>query len=265
VERWILARLRHRTFFSLDELNRAIAELLFDLNNRPFQKLPGSRRSLFEEIDRPALRPLPTEPYEYAEWKKARVHIDYHVEVVRHYYSVPYPLVGQELDVRLTAGTVEMFHKGKRVASHRRSPRVGGYTTLPEHMPTAHRHYAQWTPERLVRWAAGAGGAVAELVEAVLSSRPHPQQGFRSCLGIMRLGKRYGPERLEAACRRALSLNTIRYKSVESILKNGLESRPLPGTKTPVRPSIRHANVRGAEYFAPDLFPFSEGGEREPC
>lgn len=264
VERWILARLRHRTFFSLDELNRAIAELLFDLNNRPFQKLPGSRRSLFEELDRPALRPLPVEPYEYAEWKKARVHIDYHVEVDRHFYSVPYQLVGQELDVRLTANTVEMFHKGKRVASHKRSHRVGGYTTLADHMPAAHRHYAEWTPERLVRWAGEAGGAVSKLVEAILSSRPHPQQGFRSCLGIMRLGKTYGHERLEAACRRALHLKSYRYKSVESILKNGLENRPLPGSRAPAGPVIRHTNVRGAEYFAETLLPFSEG-ERKPC
>jgi transposase len=265
VERWILARLRHRTFFSLDELNRAIAELLFDLNNRPFQKLPGSRRSLFEELDRPALRPLPVEPYEYAEWKKARVHIDYHVEVDRHFYSVPYQLVGQELDVRLSANTVEMFHRGKRIASHQRSHRVGGYTTLADHMPAAHRHYAEWTPERLVRWAGEAGGAVSKLVEAILSSRPHPQQGFRSCLGIMRLGKKYGPERLEAACRRALHLKSYRYKSVESILKNGLENQPLPGTKTAAGPVMRHANVRGAEYFSESLFPFSEGGERKPC
>jgi transposase len=247
VERWILARLRKKTFFSLSELNAEIRRLLEHLNDKPFQKLPGCRRSAFEELDRPALKPLPTEPYEYAEWKKVRVNIDYHVEVDRHYYSVPYQLVRCQLDARFTRSTVEILHKGRRVASHVRSYKQGGYTTLAEHMPTAHRQWAEWTPERLVRWAAKTGAATARVVEAILSSRAHPQQGFRSCLGIMRLGKKYSPERLEAACRRALAIGGTSFKSIQAILKNGLDKRPLPQGED--QPTVRHANIRGAQYY----------------
>ena len=247
-ERSILARLRHQTFFSLAELNAAMATLLTEYNQRPFQKLPGSRRSLFETLDQPALRPLPGERYEYAEWKKATVNIDYHVEVNRHYYSVPYRLVKEKVDVRMTNTVVECFHNGRRVASHLRSHLAGRHTTVNEHMPRAHREYAEWTPERLVRWAAKSGGATAEVVERILSSRPHPQQGFRSCLGIMRLGKQYGPDRLEAACARALAINATSYKSLESILKKGLDKRLLPQQSPPL-PMIEHANLRGADYY----------------
>lgn len=264
VEQWILARLRNRTFFSLAELNRAIAELLPQLNQRRFQKLAGCRQSLFEELDRPALRPLPSTKYEYAEWKKVRAHIDYHVQVDKHYYSVPYQLVKQELEARLTGTVVEVFNQGQRVASHRRSREKGRYTTVPEHMPQSHRHYAEWTPERLVRWAGEAGGATAEVVQTILSSRPHPQQGFRSCLGIMSLGKQYGAERLEAACRRAVALRTAGYKSIQSILKHGLESQPLPQSQAPEKKGIVHGNVRGAEYYAASLFGDKEEGGR-PC
>src|SRR5499427_2359913 len=211
-ERWIVARLRHHTFFALAEVNAAIYPLLLALNTRPFKKLPGSRRSLFETLDRPALRPLPARPYEYAEWKRARVNIDYHVEVEGHYYSVPYALVKQQLEVRVSARVVELFHKGTRVASHVRSRLKGRHSTVAAHMPTAPQRYAEWTPQRLIRWAADSGAATAQLVETILASRPHPQQGFRSCLGIMRLGKSYGAERLEAACRRALTIGACSYK-----------------------------------------------------
>ena len=248
VERWILARLRNRQFFSLAELNAEIARLLERLNDRPFKKLPGSRRSLYESLDRPAMRPLPAKPYEFAEWKPVRVHIDYHVEVDGHYYSVPYQLVGQELDARFTANTVEVFHKRQRVASHRRAYRRGRHTTVAQHMPSSHRAHAEWTPQRLVRWAEKSGPAIAELVQNVLATRVHPQHGFRSCLGIMRLGERYGDGRLEAACRRALALGTHAYKSIESILKNGLDKKPLP-TPTPEAPVIEHPNLRGPDYF----------------
>jgi transposase len=248
VERWILARLRNRRFFSLAELNAAIAELLEVLNDRPFKKLPGTRRSLFETLDRPAMRPLPARPYEYAEWKKVRVNIDYHVAIDKHYYSVPYQLVKQELEARVSASTVELLHKGKRVASHARSRRAGGHTTVNAHMPKAHRDYAEWTPERLVRWAGETGTMTAKLVETLLTSRPHPQHGFRACLGIMRLGKRYGKTRLEAASRRALVIGACSYKSVESILKNGLDKKPLPAT-TIESPAIEHDNLRGADYY----------------
>jgi transposase len=248
VERWMLARLRHHTFFALAEVNAALAPLLATLNARPFKKLPGSRQELFETLDRPALRPLPAQSYEYAEWKLARVNIDYHVEVEGHYYSVPYALVRQQLDVRLSASVVALFAKGKRVASHPRSPHKGRHSTVAAHMPKAHQHYTAWTPQRVIHWAATSGPATAQVVETILASRPHPQQGFRSCLGIMRLGKSYSPERLEAACRRALTLGACSYKSIESILKKGLDRQPLPQQPDGIA-SPYHANIRGPHYY----------------
>lgn len=248
-ERWILAALRHRTFFSLAEANAAIAERLEWLNQRPFRRLPGSRRSLFEELDRPALRPLPAEPYEYAVWKGARVNIDYHVEVDHHWYSVPFQLVGQKCDIRVTAGVVEVFHRGRRVASHPRSARKRHFTTLLEHMPESHRRHAEWTPARITAWAERSGPSVAGLVAAIMASRPHPEHGFRSCLGIMRLGRRFGDERLDRACARALAVRALSYRSVESILKAGLDDQPLPGAEPVTTPIGDHANVRGAAYY----------------
>jgi transposase len=256
VERWILARLRKRTFFSLCELNAAIRELLVWLNERPFRKLPGCRRERFEQIDRPAMKPLPAARYEYAEWRKARVNVDYHVEVEGHYYSVPYTLVGRQLDVRWTGATVECFAGGQRVASHQKSALRGHHTTVAAHMPRAHRDYAEWTPERLVRWAAKAGEPVAEVVESILASRIHPQQGFRSCLGILRLGKRYGEQRLAAACRRALAVGGVSYRSVASILEKGLDREPLPGPVQATLPLV-HPNLRGPAYYG--------AGEEVPC
>ena len=248
VERWILARLRHQRFFSLSELNSSIKNLLVSLNERPFKKLPGSRKSFFQTLERPTLKPLPSEAYQYAEWKKVRVNIDYHIEVQRHYYSVPYQMIKKQLDVRITVSTIECFYKGKRIASHRRSSHKGGYTTLSEHMPKAHQRYAKWTPQRLIRWAEKSGDNTAMLVEKILTSRPHPQQGFRTVLGIMRLGKSYGDNRLNAACQRALSIGTTTYKSIESILKNGLDQRPLPETSVSAEP-IEHSNIRGSDYY----------------
>ena len=248
VERWILAVLRHRTFFSLAELNREIARLLERLNTRPFKKLPGTRRELFEQLDRPALRPLPAQPYEFAEWKKVRVNIDYHVEIAGHYYSVPYQLVRKTLEARYGERTVECFHKGQRVASHPRSHLKGRHTTVPEHMPASHRSYAEWTPQRLVRWAAKTGPATASMVQSILERRAHPQQGFRSCLGIMRLGKSFGEARLEAACRRALTLGACSYKSIESILRQGLDRSALPEQQD-LDLTIEHDNIRGADYY----------------
>jgi transposase len=248
VGRWILARLRHRTFFSVVELNAAIGELLEELNRRPFKKLPGNRRHLFEALDRPALKPLPAGPYEYATWKLARVNVDYHVEVERHWYSVPYQLVGQQLDLRLTATTVEAFHRGRRVASHPLGGPSFRHTTAPEHMPAAHRAHLEWSPGRLLRWAQTVGPQTAALVEGILTGRPHPEQGYRACLGILRLGKRYGAERLEAACGRALALRSFSYRSVDSILKTGLDRQPLPAAAPPVaRPP--HDNLRGPTYY----------------
>jgi transposase len=248
VERWILAALRNRTFFSLQEVNREIARLLERLNARPFKKLPGSRQELFEQLDRPALRPLPEQPYEFAEWKKVRVNIDYHVEVDGHYYSVPYQLVRKSLEARYSERTVECFHKGQRVASHVRSHLKGRHTTVAEHMPASHRSYAEWTPQRLIRWAEKTGPAAASVVQSILERRAHPQQGFRSALGIMRLGKSFGEQRLEAACRRALTLGACSYKSIESILRQGLDRKALPEQQE-LELSIAHENIRGADYY----------------
>ena len=248
VERWILAALRKRRFFSLAALNQAIAELLERLNNRPFRKLEGSRATRFEKLDRPALRPLPTEPYSFAQWKKARVHIDYHVEVEGHFYSVPYALIHREVDARYTAMTVEIFHRGQRVASHARSYKAGHHTTIHAHRPKSHQRYLEWTPERLVRWASTVGPFTAALVDQILQSRPHPEQGFRSCLGILRLGKTYGADRLEAAATRACTLKACSYQSVKSILATGLD-RQLTLDSPADRPPIEHDNIRGTDYF----------------
>jgi transposase len=248
VERWILATLRHQTFFSLAELNQAIQQLLVHLNQRPFKKLPGSREQLFKTLDYPALKPLPATPYVYAEWKKVRVHIDYHVEAAGHYYSVPYTLIKQVLDARLTQHTIELFHRGKRVASHVRSRRKGRFTTVNQHMPEAHQKYSEWSPQRFRQWAEKIGVATTQVITTILTSRRHPQQGYRACLGILRLAKAYGPERLEAACERALTLGTCRYKSIESILKNHLDSQPLQQTTAQHLPQ-QHDNIRGPGYY----------------
>jgi transposase len=248
VERWILARLRDRQFFSLPQLNRAIADLLSELNRKPFQKLPGSRKSMFESIDRSALKPLPVQAYQYAEWKKATVNVDYHIEVARHYYSVPHTLIKKRIDVRLTDTTVECFYKGKRVASHICSHHKGRHSTTKEHMPKAHQKWAQWTPQRFIRWAAKIGPHTARMIERVLNSRRHPQQGFRSCLGILRLAKDFGDARLEAACRRALVIGGTSYRSIESILKHNLDQKPLP-SEPDTDTSVEHVNIRGAQYY----------------
>lgn len=247
VQRWVLARLRRRRF-SLFELNRAINELLAWLNDRPFKKLEGSRTKLFEEIERPTLKALPQARYQFALWKTAKVAIDYHVEVDHHYYSVPHQHVGEHCDVRLSAATVEIFLRGRRIASHLRSSVRGRHTTTSEHMPESHRRHLEWTPARIVRWAEDTGPQTASLVKAVMEERPHPEQGYRSCLGIMRLGRRFGEARLEAACTRALSVRAHSYRSVESILKNGLDSQPLPEPAPQPVPRA-HENVRGPGYY----------------
>lgn len=247
-ERWILAALRNHTFLSIEELNRAVTEKLQELNNRPFQKMDGTRRSLFESIDRPALKPLPATAYEYAEWRKVRVNIDYHIEVDGHYYSVPYQLLKEQVEVRMTAATVEVLFKNRRVAAHRRSYEKYQHTTLEEHRPKAHQRYLEWTPSRIIDWAGKNGPHTRDLVACIIESRRHPEQGFRSCLGIIRLGKRYPPERVEAACGRALLLRTYSYKSVESILKTHLDKQALPESSALEKP-IFHYNIRGREYY----------------
>lgn len=248
VERWILARLRHETFFSLEQLNREVARLLVALNERPFRKLPGCRAGQFAQIDRPALRPLPAERYEYAEWAKARVNVDYHVEFDGHYYSVPYALAGQPIELRVTATTVECLHRGQRVASHLRSSFKRRHTTVKEHMPSHHRHQAEWTPERLIRWAQDMGPSVAAVVTAILHSRRHPEQGFRAALGVLALNNSYGIERLRAACDRAVRMNATSYRSIVAILKSGLDRQP-GNTTIELTIPAQHDNLRGTGYF----------------
>jgi transposase len=245
VERWILARLRHHRFFSLAALNDAIRTLLDDLNARSMRGLGTSRRALFEQLDRPALLPLPAVDYEYAEWKRCRVGLDYHVEIARHYYSVPYRLLRQEVEARITTATVEIFHRGKRVASHVRCHRPHRPSTIAEHMPSSHRRYRDWTHERIRREAAAIGADAATLVDVILRSRPHPEQGFRSCIGILGLVKRYGAERVDAACARALAIGTRSYSSVAAILKNRRE-RAADAAEAPI---LLHENLRGPGYY----------------
>jgi transposase len=247
VGRWILARLRNRRFFSLAALNEAIHGLLADLNDRTLRGWGRSRRQLFDELDRPALIGLPDEPYEYAEWKRCRVNLDYHVEIAKHYYSVPHGLARQEVEARITGRTVEIFLRGKRVASHLRSTLAHRPTTVAEHMPSSHRRYRDWTHERIRRDAAKIGPDADTLIEVILRSRPHPEQGFRSAIGILGLVKRYGPERVDAACARALLLNARSYKSVAAILKNGTD-KTTAATQEPA-PILFHSNIRGRGYY----------------
>lgn len=250
VERWVLAPLRDRKFFSLAELNQAMTELLSALNAKPTKHLGASRRQLFEELDQPTLKPLNGEPYEYAEWKQCRAGLDYHVEVAKHYYSVPHGLAKQKLWARITARTIEIFHKAKRVAAHMRGSGNRRHTTIPEHMPSSHRRYASWTLDRIRREAVASGPNSEALVEIILRARPHPEQGFRSCIGILRLAKSFGPERLEAACERALEIGAHSYSSVSSILKNNLDRRPsTKGTANADQAAIDHGNIRGSGYF----------------
>ncbi len=250
-ERWILARVRNETFFTLAALNARIAELLIDLNNRPMKGYGGaSRRLLFERFDQPALQPLPCDRYVHADWSRARVNIDYHVEVDRHYYSVPHALIHATVEICLTATTVDVLLRGARVWLHVRSDVPGRHTTIPAHMPKAHRAHLEWSPSRLIGWGATIGRHTEALVQALLESRPHPEQGYRSCLGILRLAKQHGPERLDAACARALAAGARSYRHVDSILKHGLDRLPLDDEPAPIARPV-HANVRGPAYYKP--------------
>jgi transposase len=248
VQRWILARLRNARFFSLAELNVAIRILVDELNARLMRKLGASRREFFDTIDRPALMPLPDAPYQYAEWRRARVAPDYHVEVAGHFYSVPSRMIRQVVEVRATEATIEVFHRGTRIASHARSGVKHRHTTISEHMPSAHRRYAFWTPARLLAEAEKIGPSTTALCQAIMRAKPHPEQGFRSCLGILRMEKTYGPQRLEAACRRGITIGAASYRSIASILKTGLDKAFLPETNPEADP-IQHGNIRGRGYY----------------
>jgi transposase len=246
--RYVLGRMRNRRFFSLEELNAAVQECVAAINAKVMKRLNKSRNELFASIDRPALNSLPTERYSYAEWKRCTVAPDYHVEVDEHYYSVPFRLLSETIDARYTDNTVELFHKGERVASHPRSRLAHKHTTLPEHMPSSHRRHAYWTPARMLRKAGTIGPATVALFERIMKARPHPEQGFRSCLGIINLMKSYGPERIEAAAKRGNDIGATTYGSIKSILEMGLDRAYASPKARDVTP-IHHANIRGRQYY----------------
>jgi transposase len=248
VQRWIVAALRKRTFFTLAQANEAIAELLVLLNNKPFRRREGTRASLFAAFDKPVLHSLPVERYEIGQWRKLKVELDYHVPAEGHFYSVPYQLVGQQVDIRLTGTTVEIFHRGLRVASHARSFVPDQTTTITQHRPKAHQQYLEWTPSRLLSWADVVGPHTAELFRQILATKPHPEMGYRSCLGLVRLGGKHTTQRLEAAATRALHFGAYSFHSVESILEHHLENQPLAVSQPPPA-AILHDNIRGAAYF----------------
>ena len=247
VQRWILARLRNRRFFSLGELDTAIALLLVDLNRRPFKKLPGCRRSAFEQLDAPALRPLPLTRFAIGRWKSTKVNIDYHVEFDAHYYSVPHRLVGARLEIRVTGELLECFASNQRVACHALSRARGGFTTVVDHMPASHRAHREWTPVKLVDWAQRIGVSTAAVVNWQFDHRPHPEQGYRACLGLLALARRYSAERLEAACTRAMAIRAPTLRSVTNILANGLDRQAAKPAS--IAPVIEHENVRGPGYY----------------
>lgn len=249
VERWILARLRNQTFFSLSDLNKSIRTLLDELNRRPMAQMGRSRQEMFEMLDRPALRPLPSSRYEFATWKKARVHVDYHIEFEKHYYSVPHTLLRQDVFVRATERTIEIFFKNQRVATHPRSKARGGHSTLPEHMPPAHQHYHEWSAERFIRWAEQNGPHTARLIQAVLNTKEHPEQAYRACLGILKFSDKYGHQRLEAGCGYALMHEIHTYRGVRNIMENQLDKADQHdgGMQPALLPP--HPNIRGKEYY----------------
>lgn len=248
VQRWVLAKLRHHTFFTLADLNHAIAVLVDDLNRRPFKKLPGTRLSQFEALDQPALKPLPAQRYEYLDFKQARVNIDYHIEFDKHYYSVPHHLVKSQVEVQASRDSVAIFFKGQQIARHARSLRQGGFTTHKAHMPETHQHQQSWTPQRLTNWGKRIGSSTEKMVVVLLEHKQHPEQAYRACLGLLNLAKQYSPDRLEAACLRALHINAPRLKNVKSILKSNMDQLPLPTHPEQATMDV-HPNVRGSDYY----------------
>jgi transposase len=253
VERWILAKLRHETFFSLAALNARIKELLEQLNNKPFQKLPGSRRSQFETLDKPALRALPMHRYQYVDIKKVKVNIDYHVEYEKHYYSVPHQLVGERLEVHASSSSVQVYNLDRLITAYPRKYHAG-FTTNPAHMPENHRAHATWTPERLLNWGGRIGPNTRQMVQQFIDEKQHPEQAYRACLGLLNLNKSYGDERLENACRLGLAEGLRRVKNIRNILKHKLDQVPEAeeDTNTPPQPGTlnqHHENVRGSTQY----------------
>jgi transposase len=253
VERWILAALRNHTFFSLRELNNEIRRLLIKLNEKPFKKLDGTRQMQFDMLEKPVLAPLPVDRFEICEWKNAKVNLDYHIELNRHYYSVPYKLVHQVLNVRFTDTTVEIFHQNERIASHRRSLVPHHHTTVREHMPKAHQEHLEWTPSRMQEWASNIGDSTVGVINEILKSRNFPEQSYRSCLGVLRLSKKYGNQRLETACKRALSYDMPRYSNIRNILEKGLDLILEDQHQKESQPPQDHPNLRGGNYYQSTL------------
>lgn len=245
-KRWILARLRNRTFYSLEELNDAVRILVEAFNDRPLKKLKVTRSALFLELDKPNAKPLPEHPFEFAQWKNVRVGVNYHIEFEKHFYSAPYTLIHQELEVRATLSVVELYKDGKRILTHQRSWKEHGYTTKKEHMSPSHQKYLEWTPERILQWAGKYGPSVKELVEKIMASRAFPEQAYRSCLGIIRLANHYGAQRLEEASKRALLYHMKNYRAVKNILEKGLDKKQ---DSNPPRVLAPHENLRGPEYY----------------
>jgi transposase len=248
-QRWILACFRHRTFTSISEINNAIIPLLDKLNNKTMRQYKKSRKELFLELDTPVLKSLPEHKFEFATWKIAKVNIDYHVEVDKHFYSVPYKCCGEKVDIRITQNTIEVFKLGELVSVHKRKNLPGRHTTIAEHMPSNHRKHAEWTPDRILNWAGQNGVATKELCINIIAKATHPEQGFRSCLGVIRMGEKYTAERLELACKRALKLKYPSYKSVKNILQNNLDSLEKTNQSIPITPQIEHENIRGSSYY----------------
>jgi len=251
IQRWIIAPLRHMRFFSIEAINQAFAPLLKSYNERPFQELEGCRLSQYTDLDRPALKSLPATRYYYAQWKKAKAGIDYHVTFEKHHYSIPYQYLKEKIDLRITQSTIECFHQGLRIAIHQRSYKPG-HTTLKEHIPKAHQAYVTWTPERLKAWALKTGPYTQALIEELINLHKIPEQSFRACLGILRLGQRYGKERLEQAAYRGLKIGAIRYRNIASILSSELDKQPLNLPESEAKAETtrpHHENVRGAEYY----------------
>ncbi|MDD1422378.1 IS21 family transposase, partial [Dolichospermum sp. ST_sed1] len=243
VSMWILARIRNEKFFSLAVLNQRIQELLLSFNRKEFKKVKGNREQMFFDIDKPALKPLPEKDFEFSEKKLARVNIDYHVEFKGHYYSVPYKLAKKQVKLRITEHVLEIFHENQRVASHVLSTKKGSHTTIPDHMPSKHQHYSAWNPERVANWAQTIGPATCELVKRIMDNRAHPEQGFRSSMGIIRLEKKYGKNRLEQACLKAINFQSYSYHNVNSILEGGFDK--IPQVEKTRNKSINHGNIRG--------------------
>lgn len=247
VERQILAPLRHMTFTSIGEINKEMAKRLVALNKQLFQKMKTSRRALFEQIDKPALKPLPSSRYQFAEWKKGKVHIDYHFVFDNHYYSVPYQHCNHAIEIRATARTVECFYQNQRIAIHTRSYKAYGFTTLAEHMPKAHQEQAKYSLSHIKNWAQKIGPNTVAFVEHMMKSRAFPQQAYRACYGLLRLSQSHGETRLEKACAKALIMHVTRYQQVESILKNKLEEVSITDIQT--AKISEHNNIRGSQYY----------------